>query len=66
MALTAQNRHYVYAENGYLVRRSALHIGVVLNDVERVRVTCNFLVTMKVNSAAYVHTLSALYVEVLV
>jgi len=35
MALTVQNRHYVYAENGYLVRISVLLIGVILNDLER-------------------------------
>jgi len=35
MALTVQNRHYVYAENGYLVRISALLIGVILNNLER-------------------------------
>jgi len=40
MALTVQNRHYVYAENGYLVRTSALLISVILNDLERARVTC--------------------------
>jgi len=40
MALTVQNRHYVYADNGYLVRTSALLIGVILNDLERAGVTC--------------------------
>ena len=34
MALTVQNRHYVYAENGYLVKISVLLIGVILNDLE--------------------------------
>ena len=40
MALTVQNRHYVYADNGYLVRTSALLIGVILNDLEQAGVTC--------------------------
>jgi len=40
MALTVQNRHYVYAAIGYLVRTSALLIGVILNDLERAGVTC--------------------------
>ena len=40
MALTVQNRHYVYADNGYLVRTSALLIGVILNVLERAEVTC--------------------------
>jgi len=40
MALTVQNRHYVYADNGYLVRTFALLIGVILNDLERAGVTC--------------------------
>jgi len=65
MALTVQNRHYVYADNGYLVRTSALLIGVILNDLERAGVTCNILVSKQIDSAAYVHTLSALFVEVL-
>ena len=64
MALMVQNRHYVYAKNGYLVRTSALLIGVILNDLKRAGVTCK-LVSKQINSAAYVHTLSALFVEVL-
>jgi len=40
MALTVQNRHYVYAENGYLVRTSALLICVILGDLERAGLTC--------------------------
>jgi len=40
MALMVQNRHYVYAKNGYLVRTSALLIGVILNDLERAGVIC--------------------------
>ena len=39
VALTVQNRHYVYADNGYLVRTSALLIDVILNDLERAGVT---------------------------
>ena len=62
MALTVQSGHYVYAENGYLVRTSALLIGVILNDLEWL---ANFLVSKQIDSAAYVHTLSALFVEVL-
>jgi len=58
MALTVQNRQYVYADNGYLVRTSSLLIGVILNDLERA-------VSKQIDSAAYVHTLSALFVEVL-
>ena len=65
MALTVQNWHYVYADNGYLVRTSALLIGVILNDLERAGVTCKILVSKQIDSAAYVHTLSALFVEVL-
>jgi len=65
MALKVQNRHYDYAENGYLVRTSALVIGVILHDLERAGVTCKLLVSKQINSAAYVHTLSALFVEVL-
>jgi len=34
MALTVQKRHYIYADNGYLVRTSAILIGVILNDLE--------------------------------
>ena len=40
MVLTVQNGHYVYAENEYLVRISALLIGVILNDLERAGVSC--------------------------
>ena len=40
MALTVQNKHCVYAENGYIVRTSALLIGVILNDLKRSGVTC--------------------------
>jgi len=39
MALTVQNRHYVYADNGHLVRTSALLVGVILNDLERAGVS---------------------------
>jgi len=39
MSLTVQKRHYIYADNGYLVRTSALLIGVILNDLERAGVT---------------------------
>ena len=63
MALTVQNRHYVYADNWYLVRTSALFIGVILNDLERAGVTCKIF-SKQIDSAAYVHTLSALFVEV--
>jgi len=48
MALTVQNRHYVYAVNGYLVRTSALLIGVILNDFERAGVTAKFLVSKQI------------------
>ena len=40
MTLTVQNRHNVYADNGYQVRISALLIGVILNNFERAGVTC--------------------------
>jgi len=40
MTLTVQNKHYVSADNGYLVRTSALLIVVILNDLERAGVTC--------------------------
>ena len=40
IALMVQKRHYIYADNGYLVRTSALLIGVILNDLERAGVTC--------------------------
>jgi len=61
-----QNRHYVYANNGYLVRTSAQLIGVILNDLERAGVTCKiFILSKQIDSAAYVHTLNALFVEVL-
>ena len=57
-----QNRHYVYADNGYLVRTSALLIDVILNELEWL---AKFLISKQLDSAAYVHTLSALFVEVL-
>ena len=47
------------------IRQSALLIGVILNDTERAGVTCKILVSKQIDSAAYVHTLSALFVEVL-
>jgi len=65
MTLTVQKRHYIYADNGYLVRTSALLIGVILNDLERAGVTWKILVSKHIDSAAYVHTISALFVEVL-
>jgi len=40
MALTVQKRQYIYADNGYLVRTSALLIGVIFYDLERAGVTC--------------------------
>ena len=65
MALTVQTRHYAYADNRYLVRTSALLIGLILNDLERAGVTCKIFSSKQIDSAAYVHTLSALFVEVL-
>ena len=44
---------------------STLLIGVILNDIERAGVTCKILVSKQIDSAAYVHTLSALFVEIL-
>jgi len=65
MALTVQNRHYVYADNGYLVRTFALLIGVILMTLNELEWLAKFLVSKQINSAAYVHTLSAIFVEVL-
>ena len=65
MALTVQNRHYVYADNAYLVRTSALLIGVILNDLDELEWLAKFLLSKQIDSAAYVHTLSGLFVGVL-
>jgi len=65
MALTVQNRHYVYADNGYLVRTSALLIGVISMTLNKLEWFAKFLVSNQIYSAAYVHTLSALFPEVL-
>ena len=57
MALTVQNRHYIYAN-----WISSKNIRPIHNDLEWL---ANFLVSKQIDSAAYVHTLSTLFVEVL-